>query len=120
MELTMLRYILLSKLHRGTVTECDLNYNGSIKIDPDLLDAAGMRPFERVEIFNVNNGARFSTYIIEGERGSGEIGINGTAARMAMAGDKVIIINYGLMDDSDAQVHHPRIVILDEDNRPIG
>lgn len=115
----MLRYILLSKLHRGTVTECDLNYNGSIKIDPDLLDLAGMRPWERVEIFNVNNGARFSTYIIEGERGSGEIGINGAAARMAMAGDKVIVINYGLMDDREAEGHQPRIVILDDNNKPV-
>ncbi len=115
----MLRYILLSKLHRGTVTECDINYNGSIKIDPDLLDAAAMRPFERVEIFNVNNGARFSTYIIEGERGSGEIAINGAAARMAMAGDKVIIINYGLMDENEAKDHQPRIVILDDNNKPV-
>jgi len=115
----MLRYILLSKLHRGTVTECDLNYNGSIKIDPDLLDAAGMRPFEKVEIFNVNNGARFSTYIIEGERGRGEIAINGAAARMAMVGDKVIIINYGLMDDKEIEGHQPRIVILDDHNQPV-
>ena len=115
----MLRYILLSKLHRGTVTECDLNYNGSIKIDPDLLDAAGMHPFERVEVFNVNNGARFSTYIIEGERGSGEIGINGAAARMAMAGDKVIVINYGLMSEEEIQSHQPRIVILDDNNKPV-
>ncbi|HPV14668.1 MAG TPA: aspartate 1-decarboxylase [Candidatus Cloacimonadota bacterium] len=115
----MLRYILLSKLHRGTVTECDINYNGSIKIDPDLLDAAGMRPFEKVEIFNVNNGERFSTYIIEGERGSGEIGINGAAARKAMVGDIVIIVNYGLMDDKEAAAHQPTIVVLDANNRPV-
>lgn len=115
----MLRYMLLSKLHRGTVTECDLNYNGSIKIDPELLDAAGMRPFEKVEIFNVNNGARFSTYIIEGKSGSGEISINGAAARKAMVGDKVIIINYGLMDDTEAANHQPTIVVLDEHNRPV-
>lgn len=115
----MLRYMLLSKLHRGSVTECDLNYNGSIKIDPDLLDAAGMRPFEKVEIFNVNNGARFSTYIIEGIRGNGEISINGAAARKAMVGDKVIIINYGLMDDAEAARHQPKIVVLDENNKPV-
>jgi len=111
--------MLLSKLHRGRVTECDLNYNGSIKIDPDLLDAAGMIPSEKVEIFNVNNGARFSTYIIEGERGSGEIAINGAAARMAMVGDIVIIVNYGLLDDAEAAVHQPRIVVLDENNKPV-
>lgn len=116
----MLRYILLSKLHRGTVTECDINYNGSIKIDPELLEAAGMRPFEKVEIFNVSNGERFSTYIIEGERGSREIGINGAAARKAMVGDIVIIINYALMDDQEAAKHEPTIVVLDAQNRPIN
>lgn len=115
----MLRYILLSKLHRGTVTECDLNYNGSIKIDEDLLDASGMRESERVEIFNVNNGARFSTYIIKGKRGSGELAINGAAARMAAVGDKIIVINYGLMDDGEARNHKPRIIVLDDRNHPL-
>lgn len=115
----MLRYILMSKLHRGTVTECDLNYNGSIKIDEALLDLCGMKEFERVEVFNINNGARFSTYIIKGERGSGMIGINGAAARMAQNGDKVIVINYGLMDESEIATHQPKIVVLDENNRPI-
>jgi len=114
----MLRYILMSKLHRGTVTECDLNYNGSIKIDANLLDLSGMKEFERVEVFNINNGARFSTYIIKGERGSGMIGINGAAARMAQNGDKVIVINYGLMDDAEIAAHQPRIVVLDDHNRP--
>ncbi|PKN75238.1 MAG: aspartate 1-decarboxylase [Candidatus Cloacimonetes bacterium HGW-Cloacimonetes-2] len=115
----MLRQILLSKIHRATVTECDLNYNGSISIDQDLLDASGMREFERVEVFNINNGARFSTYVILGKRGSGEIGINGAAARLAMAGDKVIIINYGMMDDREAANHRPTIVIVDEQNKVI-
>jgi len=115
----MLRQILLSKIHRATVTECDLNYNGSISIDQDLLDASGMREFERVEVFNINNGARFSTYVILGKRGSGEIGINGAAARLAMAGDKVIIINYGMMDDRETANHRPTIVIVDEQNKVI-
>jgi len=115
----MLRQILLSKIHRATVTDCDLNYNGSISIDEDLLDATGMREFERVEIFNINNGARISTYIILGKRGSGEIGINGAAARMAQKGDKVIIINYGMMDEKEAEGHRPRIVIVDENNKPV-
>jgi aspartate 1-decarboxylase len=115
----MLRHILLSKLHRGTVTECDLNYNGSIKIDEALLEQSGMREFERVEVFNINNGARFSTYIIKGERNSGTIGINGAAARMAHPGDKVIVINYGLADDHEMDGHTPRIIVLDGQNRPV-
>ncbi|HOH98719.1 MAG TPA: aspartate 1-decarboxylase [Candidatus Cloacimonadota bacterium] len=113
----MLRQVLLSKLHRGTVIECDLNYNGSVKIDEALLEASGMQEFERVEIFNINNGARFSTYIIKGERGSGMIGINGAAARMAQVGDKVIIINYGMMDAAEMSTHKPQIVVLGEHNR---
>jgi aspartate 1-decarboxylase len=96
--------------------ECDLNYNGSIKIDEALLEASGMQEFERVEIFNINNGARFSTYIIKGERGSGMIGINGAAARMAQVGDKVIIINYGMLDSSELGSHKPKILVLGEHN----
>jgi len=115
----MLRQILLSKIHRATVTECDLNYNGSTSIDEDLLDASGMKEFERVEIFNINNGARFSTYIILGKRGSGEIGINGAAARMAQAGDKVIVINYGMLESAEIAAHKPTIIMVDEHNRVI-
>ncbi len=112
----MLRQILLSKLHRATVTECDINYNGSIKIDAALLEASGMHEFEKVEIFDINNGARFSTYIILGERGSGEISINGAAARMVQIGDKIIIINYGMLDEAEMQSHKPTIVVLGEAN----
>ena len=108
----MLRQILLSKLHRATVMECDINYNGSIKIDEALLEASGMQEFERVEVFNVNNGARFSTYIIKGERNSGMVSINGAAARLAEVGDKVIIINYGMLDTAEMAKHQPNIVIL--------
>ena len=113
----MLRYILMSKLHRGTVTECDLNYNGSIKIDEALLEACGMREFEKVEIFNITNGNRFSTYIILGEKGSGEISINGAAARLVQVGDKIIVINYGILDESEMQVHKPTIVVLNNANQ---
>ncbi|MDD2332445.1 MAG: aspartate 1-decarboxylase [Candidatus Cloacimonetes bacterium] len=113
----MLRQKLLAKLHRATVTLCDLNYNGSISIDEDLLDATGMQEFERVEIYNINNGARFSTYIIKAPRGSGEIGINGAAARKAQIGDKVIIINYGLMDEDEMKSQRPKIVVLDAKNK---
>ncbi|MCB5279622.1 MAG: aspartate 1-decarboxylase [Candidatus Cloacimonetes bacterium] len=113
----MLRQILLSKLHRATVTECDINYNGSIKIDEELLEASGMQESERVEVFNITNGARFSTYIIKGKRGSGMIGINGAAARLAHVGDLIIVINYGLMDNNEMQNHKPKIVILDGNNK---
>lgn len=113
----MLRQVLLSKLHRATVTECDINYNGSIKIDSELLQASGMHEFEKVEIFNITNGNRFSTYIILGEPGSGDISINGAAARLVQVGDKVIIINYGMMDDREMQLHKPRIVVLNEQNK---
>jgi len=115
----MFKQILLAKLHRATVTLCDINYNGSISIDEDLLDASGMQEFERVEIFNINNGARFSTYIIKAPRGSREIGINGAAARLAQIGDKVIIVNYGLMDEKEASAHSPKIVVLNENNQII-
>jgi len=113
----MLRQILLSKLHRATVTECDINYNGSIKIDEALLEQAGMREFEKVEIFNITNGNRFSTYIILGKRGSGDISINGAAARLVQVGDKVIIINYGMMDEAELLAHKPRIVVLNDQNK---
>jgi aspartate 1-decarboxylase len=113
----MLRQILLSKLHRATVTECDINYNGSIKIDEALLEASGMQEFERVEIFDITNGARFSTYIILGERNSGTISINGAAARLVQTGDKVIIINYGLMNDQEITTHKPKIIVLNDLNK---
>ncbi|MDY0152482.1 MAG: aspartate 1-decarboxylase [Candidatus Cloacimonas sp.] len=113
----MLRQVLLSKLHRATVTECDINYNGSIKIDEALLEQAGMREFEKVEIFNITNGNRFSTYIILGEKGSGTISINGAAARLVQIGDKVIIINYGMLNEAELQTHKPTIVVLDDDNK---
>lgn len=119
MEEIMLRHILLSKLHRATVTQCDINYNGSISIDEELLELAGMQEFERVEVFNINNGARFSTYIILGKRGSGEIGINGAAARLAQIGDKVIIVNYGMLDEQEIKNHKPKIIVLNDHNKAI-
>ncbi|MCB5270658.1 MAG: aspartate 1-decarboxylase [Candidatus Cloacimonetes bacterium] len=113
----MLRQILLSKLHRATVKECDLNYNGSIKIDEELLEASGMREFEKVDVFNISNGARFSTYIIKGERGSGMVGINGAAARLAQVNDQVIVVSYGMLDEQEMSTHKPRIVVLGADNK---
>ena len=112
----MLRMMMNSKLHRATVTEADLNYVGSITIDSDLLDAAGMLPNEKVHIVNNNNGARFETYIIAGERGSGVVCVNGAAARLVQRGDIVIILSYVYMTDEEARTHEPTVLIMDENN----
>jgi aspartate 1-decarboxylase len=112
----MFRMMMNSKLHRATVTEADLNYVGSITIDSELLDAAGMLPNEKVHVVNNNNGARFETYIIAGERGSGVICVNGAAARLVQRGDVVIILSYGYMTDEEARTHEPTVLIMDEKN----
>jgi aspartate 1-decarboxylase len=112
MNITM----LYSKLHRATVTDANLNYVGSITIDQALLDAANMRVGQKIDIVNVNNGERFSTYIIPGERGKRDICLNGAAARKVHKGDKIIIIAYASMDEKEADVYQPKIVILDDDN----
>ncbi|KAA0966115.1 aspartate 1-decarboxylase [Sporosarcina sp. ANT_H38] len=112
----MFRMMMNSKLHRATVTEADLNYVGSITIDSDLLDAAGMYPNEKVHVVNNNNGARFETYIIAGERGSGVICVNGAAARLVQRGDIVIILSYIYMTDEEARMHEPTVLIMDDKN----
>ncbi len=114
----MLRQIMLSKIHRAKITKCDPDYNGSISIDKKLLDLTGMKEFERVEVFNLDNGERFSTYVIVGKPGSGEIGINGAAARINQPGDLIIIVNYGSMDEKEIKKHKPVIVCVDAKNRP--
>jgi aspartate 1-decarboxylase len=108
--------MLYSKLHRATVTDANLNYVGSITIDQELLDAANMRIGQKIDIVNVNNGERFSTYIIPGERGKKDICLNGAAARKVHKGDKIIIIAYAMMNEKEAAEHKPKIVILDDDN----
>jgi aspartate 1-decarboxylase len=113
----MLRHLMKSKIHRATVTDADLNYVGSITIDRDLLDAADLMPNEKVQVVNNNNGARFETYIFEGERGSRQICLNGAAARLAHPGDIVIIISYGVYDQKEALEHRPRVVLVDAENR---
>ncbi|MDN4608713.1 aspartate 1-decarboxylase [Sporosarcina highlanderae] len=112
----MFRMMMNSKLHRATVTEANLNYVGSITIDSDLLDAAGMLPNEKVHIVNNNNGARFETYIIAGERGTGEICVNGAAARLVQPGDIVIIISYVYVSNEEAKTHQPTVLLMDEKN----
>lgn len=115
MFLTMFK----SKLHRATVTEANLNYVGSITIDQDLLDAAGILVGEKVQIVNNNNGARLETYTIEGERGSGVVCLNGAAARLVQPGDQVIIIAYATMDAKEAAEFKPTILLLDENNKVV-
>lgn len=116
----MLRTLMTSKIHRATVTQADLHYVGSVTVDADLLDAANLIPGEQVHIVDIDNGARLVTYVIEGERGSGVIGINGAAARIVQPGDLVILIAYGQMEDAEARVFEPNVVFVDAGNRIIG
>jgi aspartate 1-decarboxylase len=110
------RVMLRAKLHRATVTEADLHYEGSCGIDEDLLDAADMREYEQIDLYNVQNGERFSTYIIKAPRGSGIISLNGAAARKAHVGDLLIICTYAPMTEEEAASHKPKVVLLDERN----
>ncbi|HEX4655638.1 MAG TPA: aspartate 1-decarboxylase [Mycobacteriales bacterium] len=116
----MFRTMLKSKIHRATVTQADLNYVGSVTIDADLLDAADLLPGEQVAIVDCNNGARLETYVIEGPRGSGVIGINGAAARLVHEGDVVIIISYCTVTDTEARELVPKVVFVDAGNRILG
>ncbi|HDX9587910.1 TPA: aspartate 1-decarboxylase [Bacillus pseudomycoides] len=113
----MFRTMMRAKLHRGTVTEANLNYVGSITIDEDLMDAVGIVENEKVQIVNNNNGARLETYVIKGERGTGVICLNGAAARLVQPGDKVIIICYGLVSEEKVLTHMPKIAVLDDNNQ---
>jgi aspartate 1-decarboxylase len=116
----MQRVMLKSKIHRATVTDCDLHYVGSITIDPDLLDGADMLAYEQVHVVDVDNGARFETYTIPGERGSGDMCVNGAAARLVHRGDTIIVISYGSYDEADLQRYAPRVVHVEaESNRII-
>ncbi|MDM5316138.1 aspartate 1-decarboxylase [Fictibacillus sp. b24] len=113
----MFRTLMKAKIHRATVTESNLNYVGSITIDEDILDAVDMIPNEKVQIVNNNNGARFETYIIPGKRGSGVMCLNGAAARLVQEGDVVIVISYGMYDETEARHHVPKVAIMDKNNR---
>jgi aspartate 1-decarboxylase len=115
-----MRTMLKSKIHRARVTQVDLDYEGSIAIDRSLMEASDILPFERVEVLDVNNGARFGTYAIEGEADSGIIGVNGAAARLVAKGDIVIILSYCQVPDEEAVNMMPRIVRVDSRNRIVG
>ncbi len=112
----MQRTMLKSKIHRATVTDCDLNYVGSITIDPELLEAADIREFEQVAVVDVDNGARFETYTIAGERGRNEIKVNGAAARLVHRGDTIIVISYAAYDAEELADYVPRVVHVDASN----
>lgn len=116
----MFRTMLKSKIHRATVTHADLHYVGSVTVDENLLDAADIIPGEQVAIVDVTNGARLETYVIPGERGSGVLGINGAAAHLVHPGDLVILISYGLMDETEAKSYLPKVVHVDAGNRLIS
>jgi aspartate 1-decarboxylase len=113
----MFRTMMNAKIHRARVTEANLNYVGSITIDTDILDAVGMAANEKVQIVNNNNGARFETYIIPGERGSGVVCLNGAAARLVHEGDVVIIISYALVPEEKVETHKPKVALMDENNK---
>lgn len=112
-----MRKMISGKIHRATVTGADLHYVGSVTIDADLLDAADILPGESVDIVDVNNGNRLTTYTIPGERGKGEVILNGAAARLVTPGDLVIIMCYSWMDDESARTYEPRVVLVDEHNK---
>ncbi|WP_027515836.1 aspartate 1-decarboxylase [Bradyrhizobium sp. WSM1417] len=113
MQVTLMK----SKIHRASVTQADLQYDGSISVDRELMDAAGLLFNERVEIYNIETGARFATYVIDAPRASGIIALNGAAARLAMPGEKVVIVAYACFDEAETETFKPRVVLVDRDNR---
>jgi L-aspartate-alpha-decarboxylase len=110
--------VLRAKIHRITVTECDVEYEGSLTLDSGLMALAGMVPYERVEVYDVDNGSRFATYLIEGEKGSGVCAVNGAAARLVEPGHKLILACYCGVPEPDARGHRPTVVLVDGENRP--
>jgi aspartate 1-decarboxylase len=113
----MLRTMCKSKIHRATVTGADLNYIGSITIDTELMEAADLREYEQVQVVDIDNGARLETYVIPGERGSGEVCLNGAAARLVQPGDRVIVISYAQYSEAELEQYRPVFIFVDEQNR---
>jgi aspartate 1-decarboxylase len=113
----MQRHMLKSKIHRTTVTDCNLHYAGSITLDTELMREADLLPHEQVHVLDIENGNRFETYVIAGTEGSREVCINGAAARLVQPGDRVIVVSYGVYSEQEAQFHEPRVVHVDEENR---
>lgn len=115
----MRRTMMHGKIHRATITDANIDYVGSITLDPDLLDRSGILPHEKVHVLDLDNGARFETYAIEGERGSGQVIVNGAAARLVAKGEKVIVLAYAEMEEEEARALNPRVVLVDQANRPL-
>jgi aspartate 1-decarboxylase len=115
-----MRFMLKGKIHRATVTGADLHYNGSITIDRNLMDEAGLIEFEQVHVFDIDNGERLVTYVIEGKRGDGKIILNGAAARKVAVGDKVIILSFDMVPEELVKDHKPVIIVVDENNRMVS
>ncbi len=113
----MLRQMLKAKIHRAVITEADLNYEGSLTIDKNLMEKVGIIQYERVKVYNISNGERFDTYAIKGDAGSGVIGLNGAAARKGMIGDLIIIVTFGFYSETELEKFTPKIALLDEKNR---
>ena len=113
----MNRQMLRSKIHRISVTECDVEYEGSLTLDPQLMGQAGMVPYERIDVYDVDNASRFSTYLIEGRPGSRECCVNGAAARLVDLGDRLIVASYCSVEDKDIANHRPQVVLVGEGNR---
>jgi len=113
----MIRAFLRSKIHRATVTHVDVEYEGSLSLDEDLMTAAGLWPFERIEVWNVSNGERFSTYVVRGEKGNRQVGVYGAAGRKVRVGDTIIIAGYAYLEDGEVEFFTPKIVLMDKGNR---
>ena len=113
----MKRVMLKAKIHRARVTEADINYEGSLSLDEELMAAADMLPYEKVHVYNVSNGERFSTYLIKGEKGSGKVGVFGAAARRARVGDTLIIVSYVILEEEETEFFMPKILIVGADNK---
>ncbi len=116
----MLREMLQGKLHRATVTDCQLDYPGSLTVDIDLIERAGMLVHQKVQVLNINNGSRLETYLIPGERGKREVVVNGAAARLAYKGDRIIVAAFALYSPDELATHHPQVVALDERNQVVA
>jgi aspartate 1-decarboxylase len=115
----MLREMFQAKLHHATVTDCRLGYQGSLTVDLDLIERAGMLVHQKIQVLNINNGYRMETYLIAGERGKRDIIVNGAAARHAQVGDQIIILTYVMMDDAEAKNYQPKVVVLGPGNNPL-
>lgn len=113
----MQRHMLKSKIHRATIKQADLNYEGSLTVDKELMEAVDLHPYERVMVYNINNGERFDTYAIEGKAGSGVIGLNGAAARKGMIGDQIIIVSYAFFSEDELIDYSPKIILLNKSNQ---